>query len=131
MMAPGYFYTVLPFLKKFYKNDELVDMMKMHSQFFNTNAFTGPFIIGMDLAIEEHQGYKAKETIAGIKTGLMGPLAGVGDTIFGVIIPTICGSIGAYMGLKGNALGAIIWLLVNIFILFARFAILPMGYYQG
>lgn len=61
----------------------------------------------------------------------MGPLAGVGDTIFGVIIPTICGSIGAYMGLKGNALGAIIWLLVNIFILFARFAILPMGYYQG
>lgn len=81
MMAPGYFYTVLPFLKRFYQDDELVDMMKMHSQFFNTNAFTGPFIIGMDLAIEEHQGYKAKETVAGIKTGLMGPLAGVGDTI--------------------------------------------------
>ncbi|KRL63538.1 phosphoenolpyruvate-dependent sugar phosphotransferase system EIID [Lactobacillus psittaci DSM 15354] len=131
MMAPGYLYTVLPFLKRFYQNDELVDMMKMHSQFFNTNAFTGPFIIGMDLAIEAHQGSKAKDTVAGIKTGLMGPLAGVGDTIFGVIIPTICGSIGAYMGLKGNALGAIIWLLVNIFVLFARFAILPMGYYQG
>lgn len=49
MMAPGYFYTVLPFLRRFYpQDDELVEMMQMHNQFFNTNAFTGPFIIGMD-----------------------------------------------------------------------------------
>jgi Phosphotransferase system, mannose/fructose/N-acetylgalactosamine-specific component IID len=80
-MAPGYFYTVLPFLKRWYKDEELVEMMQMQSQFFNVNAFDGNFIIGMDLAIEEKQGSKAKETIAGLKTGLMGPLAGVGDTI--------------------------------------------------
>src|SRR5699024_11674039 len=87
MMAPGFFYTVLPFLKRWYKDEELVEMKQMQSQFFNVNAFDGNFIIGMDLAIEEKQGSKAKETIAGLKTGLMGPLAGVGDTIFGAIIP--------------------------------------------
>ena len=55
----------------------------------------------------------------------------VGDTIFGVILPTIFGSIGAYMGLHGNPIGAIIWLLVNFAVLFLRFSLLPLGYSQG
>lgn len=131
MMAPGYFYAVLPFLKRWYKDDELVEMMQMQSQFFNVNAYDGNFIIGVDLAIEESQGIKSKDTVAGIKTGLMGPLAGIGDTIFGAIIPTICGSIGAYMGLRGNPIGSILWIIVDLIILFLRFSFLPMGYYQG
>ena len=131
MMAPGYFFTVLPFLRRWYQDDELVEMMQMQSQFFNVNAFVGSFIIGMDLAIEEKQGSRAKDTVAGIKTGLMGPLAGVGDMIFSAIIPTICGSIGAYMGLKGNPLGALIWIIVNLIVLFTRFNFLNWGYYQG
>lgn len=61
MMAPGYFYTVLPFLKRWYKDEELVEMMQMQSQFFNVNAFDGNFIIGMDLAIEEKQEVKLKK----------------------------------------------------------------------
>ena len=130
MMAPGYFYSVLPFLKRWYKDDELVEMMQMQSQFFNVNAFDGNFIIGMDLAIEEKQGSKAKDTIAGLKTGLMGPLAGVGDTIFGAIIPTLCGSIGAYMGLRGNPFGAILWIIVNLIVIFTRFGFLNLGYTQ-
>ncbi|WP_201726462.1 PTS system mannose/fructose/sorbose family transporter subunit IID, partial [Lactobacillus helveticus] len=39
--------------------------------------------------------------------------------------------IGAYMGLRGNPLGSILWILVDIIILFLRFSFLPMGYYQG
>lgn len=80
MMAPGYFYAVLPFLKRWYKDDELVEMMQMQTQFFNVNAYVGNFITGVDLALEESQGIKSKDTVAGIKTGLMGPLAGIGDT---------------------------------------------------
>ncbi|GEO46386.1 MULTISPECIES: PTS system mannose/fructose/sorbose family transporter subunit IID [Companilactobacillus] len=132
MMSTGYLYTMLPTLKKLYsKDNDRVEMMKMHNQFFNTNAYVGGFIIGMDMAIEEKEGIKAKDTIAGLKTGLMGPFAGVGDTIFGVILPTIFGSIGAYMGLHGNPIGAIIWLLVNFAVLFLRFSLLPLGYSQG
>ena len=132
MMSTGYLYTMLPTLKKLYKNDQdIIEMMKMHNQFFNTNAYVGGFIVGMDMAIEEKKGRKAEDTVAGLKTGLMGPFAGVGDTIVGVILPTIFGSIGAYMGLKGNPTGAILWLLVNFAILILRFFLLPLGYSQG
>ncbi|WP_125712703.1 PTS system mannose/fructose/sorbose family transporter subunit IID [Companilactobacillus kedongensis] len=132
MMSTGYLYTMLPTLKKLYPDDDdLIEMMKTHNQFFNTNAYVGGFIVGMDMAIEEKEGTKAKDTVAGLKTGLMGPFAGVGDTIVGVILPTIFGSIGAYMGLKGNPIGAIIWLLVNFAVLFLRFTLLPLGYAQG
>lgn len=132
MMSTGYLYTMLPTIKKLYPDaDDRKAMMKMHNQFFNTNAYVGGFIVGMDMAIEEKEGRKAENTIAGLKTGLMGPIAGIGDTIFGVILPTIFGSIGAYMGLKGNPIGAIIWLLVNFMVLFLRFGLLPMGYSQG
>lgn len=132
MMSTGYLFTMLPTLKKLYKNDQdLIEMMKMHNQFFNTNAYVGGFIVGMDMAIEEKQGRKAEDTVAGLKAGLMGPFAGVGDTIVGVILPTIFGSIGAYMGLKGNPTGAILWLLVNFAVLILRFFLLPLGYSQG
>lgn len=132
MMSTGYLYTMLPTIKKLYPDPEdRKAMMTMHNQFFNTNAYVGGFIVGMDMAIEEQKGRKAEDTIAGLKTGLMGPFAGVGDTIFGVILPTIFGSIGAYMGLKGNPIGAIIWLLVNFTVLFLRFSLLPLGYSQG
>ena len=40
-----------------------------------------PFVIGADLAIEESQGVNSLPTVTGIKTSLMGPLAGIGDTL--------------------------------------------------
>ena len=132
MMSTGYLYTMLPTIQKLYpEKEDRVAMMKLHNQFFNTNAYVGGFIVGMDMAIEEKEGRKAEEAIAGLKAGLMGSFAGVGDTIFGVILPTIFGSIASYMGLKGNPIGAIIWLIANFVVLFLRFALLPMGYSQG
>ena len=41
--------------------------------------------MGIDVAIEEQDGHKAKETIIALKTALMGSLAGVGDSLFHVI----------------------------------------------
>ncbi|MDO1604939.1 PTS system mannose/fructose/sorbose family transporter subunit IID [Lactobacillus sp. YT155] len=131
MMSTGFLYAVLPTLQKLYKDQELVDMMNVHNQFFNTNPFVGPLIVGMDIAIEEKEGSKAKETVAGLKTGLMGPFAGIGDTLFGVILPTILGSIGAYMALKGNVTGAVLWILVNFAVIFIRYPLLRLGYQQG
>lgn len=123
MMSTGYLYTMLPFLEKKYgdNKDELKEMLETHNQFFNCNPMMGHFIVGIDLAIEEQEGFESREVITGIKTGLMGPFAGVGDTIFGVLIPTVLGSIAAYMGQKGNVTGVIIWLLVNIAVCIARF----------
>lgn len=133
MQGSGYLYSMLPFLKEKYKDnpEELKEMLRTHAQFFNTTPHMGGFIIGMDLAAEEAEGIEAKDTVASIKTGLMGSFAGVGDTIFGVLFPTIFGSVASYLALKGNAIGVVIWLLVNIAILIFRHFTVGIGYRQG
>lgn len=55
-------------------------------------------------------GNKDKEIVQNIKTSLMGPLSGVGDTIFWVLVPTIIGSIAGYMALENNPTGVIAWI---------------------
>jgi len=133
MMSSGYLYGTLPVLKKFYGNDEshLQDMMRTHNQFFNTNAIFGNLIMGIDVAIEEEDGYKAKDTIIALKTALMGSLAGVGDSLFHVIWGTIFGSIAGTLAQSGSIVGCVIWVIANIVLLFGRAALLPLGYKQG
>ena len=131
-MGVGYLWAMLPIIQKLYKNPEdQKEMMKTHLQFFNTTPHMGGFILGIDAATEDSEGIKAKETVKGLKTGLMGPFAGVGDTLFGVLFPTIFGSIAAYMGSEGNITGAIIWMLVNLAILIFRMFSVSIGYREG
>ena len=54
--------------------------MRTHNQFFNINAIFGNLIMGIDVAIEEEDGYKAKDTIIALKTAFKVGffLAGVG-----------------------------------------------------
>ena len=132
MMGIGYLYAMLPILRKLYKmSDDLKEMMKNHMQFFNTTPHMGGLILGIDIATEESGGKDVKEAVNGIKTGLMGPFAGVGDTIFGVLLPTIFGSIAAYMGQNGNVTGVIIWLIVNLAVLLLRYLSTGIGYKEG
>ena len=133
MMGGGYLYAMLPVLKKFYgeNRSEYQEMMETESQFFNTTPHMGGLILGMDIATQEAEKYQSKETVASLKTGLMGSLAGVGDTIFGVLFPTIFGSVASYLALGGNAIGVIIWLLVNIAIVVFRYYSVTIGYKQG
>lgn len=131
-MGVGYLWAMLPIIRKLYKDPaDQKEMMKTHVQFFNTTPHMGGFILGIDAATEEHEGMKAKEAVKGLKTGLMGPFAGVGDTLFGVLFPTIFGSIAAYMGQEGNMIGALIWLLVNLAILTFRTFSAGIGYREG
>lgn len=133
MMSSGYLAAVLPALKKFYGDDPetLKQMMEIENQFFNTNADFGNLIIGIDLAIQQEEGIKAKETVANIKTALMGSLAGVGDALFHVIWGTVFGSLAATMALQGSAVGIIIWIVANILRQIARIYFAPLGFSQG
>ena len=76
MQASGYLYMLLPQLRKMYGDGtpELKEMMKLHTQFFNTSPFFHTIITGFDLALEEKDGVKSKDAVNGIKTGLMGHL---------------------------------------------------------
>ena len=132
MMSSGYLYAILPILKKLYtKNNKLKDMAKTHNQFFNTNAIFGNLIMGIDIAIEEKEGYKAKDTVTALKTALMGSFAGVGDSLFHVIWGTIFGSVAGTLAQQGSVVGCILWIVANIALLFCRAALLPLGYKQG
>lgn len=133
MMSSGYLYGILPALKKFYGDDDeqMKDMLHTHNQFFNTNAIFGNLIMGIDIAIEEKDGYQAKDTVVALKTALMGSLAGVGDSLFHVIWGTIFGSIAGTLAQKGSTAGCVIWIIANIVLLFGRAALLPLGYKQG
>lgn len=134
MQGSGYCYSMMPALKEIYKDDPdaMQEAVKNHLQFFNTAPNTANIILGVNMAVEQTVKQDGKDAIASIKTGLMGPLAGVGDSLFGVIIDTIFGSIAAYMALEGNPLGCIIWLLAcGVGVTMVRYAFLEVGYKQG
>lgn len=133
MMNVAYVHAILPAMIKMYGDDSdvLRDMLQMEMQFYNTSPFLSAIITGMDLSLQNESGTKSKEAVAAIKTGLMGPFAAVGDSLFGAVIPTILGSLAAYMGMKGNPIGVIIWLLCAVVILGLRYFELPIAYREG
>ena len=134
MMGSGYCYSIMPALKEIYKDDPdaLQQAVKNHLQFFNSTPHMVNLILGVNLAIEEELKSDGKDVVTSVKTGLMGPLAGVGDSIFGVIWGTVMGAIAGNMGLQGNIFGALLWVLGNIvLILPIRYFLFELGYREG
>ncbi|MFC6295161.1 PTS system mannose/fructose/sorbose family transporter subunit IID [Lactiplantibacillus daoliensis] len=132
MQGLGYYYSVYPLIKQIYgKTDVAAEAAINELQFFNTNNSMAPIILGVDSAIQEKQGIAAKDTVAGLKTGMMGPFAGIGDTLFAVIPNTIIGSIASYMALKGNPIGLILWIAYGFLRLGIMRSFFGMGYREG
>ena len=82
-------------LKKLYKDDEEAykEALKRHLQFYNSEGTLGALIHGVTLSMEEQKAMGNEipgEVITGLKTGLMGPIAGIGDTIVpGTVKPIV------------------------------------------
>ncbi|GGI42599.1 PTS system mannose/fructose/sorbose family transporter subunit IID [Mammaliicoccus stepanovicii] len=133
MQGSGYLYVMLPQLRKIYGDDtpELKEMMKTHAQFFNTSNFFNTIVTGIDIAMEEKEQIKSKESVSGIKLGLMGPFAAVGDSIFAALIPSIFGALAANMAINGNPIGAFIWLAAQIAIMVFRWKQVEFAYKEG
>lgn len=92
--APNFCAALLPCLRKIYANDPegLREAMVRHMEFFNTEADFGACIPGITLAMEEQKKLGAPitgESITAVKTGLMGPFAGIGDAGWGIFQPLI------------------------------------------
>lgn len=129
----GYASSMIPALKEIYKDDPegLHKAVNNHMQFFNSNATTAPLIIGATLAMEEELKGEATEAVAGLKTGLMGALAGIGDTLFNVLPATIFGAIASYMALDGNPIGVIIFVAYFILKNIIAYNFMTIGYKEG
>lgn len=98
MQALGFCFSMVPAIRRLYpeNSEERKQAIKRHLEFFNTQPFVAAPILGVTLAMEEQRANGAEiddAAINGIKVGLMGPLAGVGDPIFwGTVRPVFCGS---------------------------------------
>lgn len=113
MQNGGWAYAMIPAIKKLYKSKEdRAAALKRHLEFFNTHPYVASPIIGVTLALEEERanGAPVDDTaIQGVKVGMMGPLAGIGDPVFWFTVRPILGALAASLALTGNILGPIIF----------------------
>jgi PTS system mannose-specific IID component len=104
---------MIPAIKALYKDkEEQAAALKRHLEFYNTQPFVSAPIIGVTLALEEERanGMQVEDqTIQGVKVGMMGPLAGVGDPVFWFTIRPILGALGASMAMGGSIVGPLLF----------------------
>ncbi|MBV6528655.1 PTS system mannose/fructose/sorbose family transporter subunit IID, partial [Ursidibacter maritimus] len=108
------------------------DAIKRHLEFFNTQPFVAAPVLGVTIAMEEERA-NGKEiddaAINGIKVGLMGPLAGVGDPIYWGTARPVFAALGAGLAINGNILGPILFfVLFNLVRLATRYFGVTYGY---
>lgn len=126
--------SLSPVLKELYKDDpakyaERLD--KHHSEFFNTEPQSGTVIHGIVVALEEQVARGDQidtSVIDAVKTGMMGPLAGIGDSMVCALLNSLLLGIGISMALDGNILGPIFFFLSYTIIITALSWIL---FYKG
>lgn len=115
MQNGGWAFSMIPAIKKLYKTkEERSAALKRHLGFFNTHPYIASPILGVTLALEEERANGAPVddvAIQGVKVGMMGPLAGVGDPVFWFTVRPMLGALGASLAMGGNILGPIIFFL--------------------
>lgn len=115
MQNGGWCYSMIPAIKKLYTNKEdQIAALKRHMEFYNTHPYVSAPVIGVTLALEEERANGAEvndQAIQGVKVGMMGPLAGVGDPVFWFTLRPILGALGASLALGGNIVGPLIFFL--------------------
>lgn len=133
----GFAVSMIPVIKKLYPNDkqEQIKALKRHSAFYNTEPQIGAVVNGIACGMEEERANGAQvddEVINGIKLGLMGPLAGIGDAMVpGMLIPLLL-SIAIGLSDGGNPLGPIFYIVTYIpLITFVSYYVFIKGYRLG
>ncbi|EPB0482269.1 PTS mannose transporter subunit IID [Providencia stuartii] len=137
MQALGFCYSMVPVIRRLYpeNNDERKQAIKRHLEFFNTHPYVAAPVLGVTMAMEEQRANGADiddGAINGIKVGLMGPLAGVGDPIFWGTVRPVFAALGAGIAMTGNLLGPILFfVLFNLVRLLTLYYGVAYGYKKG
>lgn len=115
IQGPSWAFSYIPFAKKFYKDDPegRRRLLVRHSMFYNTEPQTGQLINGIVASLEEQiaMGKPVSEEMpVNIKATLMGPLAGIGDSIIqGIIVPILL-SIAMSLAKGGSVIGPLFYI---------------------
>lgn len=135
--AVGYMYTLLPVINRYYKTDkERAEALVRHTTWYNATMHMSNLIVGISAAMEkanaESDGNFDPNSITAVKTSLMGPISGIGDSLFWGILRVIAAGIGISLASTGSPLGAIVFLvLYNIPAILVHYYMLHMGYSLG
>lgn len=133
----GYGFAMVPILEKLYKDkpEEKAEALQRHLEFFNTTPHVSTLILGISSAMEEQNSTQEDfdtSSINNVKVGLMGPLAGIGDSLLWGTLRIIATGIGTSLALQGNILGPILFLLIfNIPHIILRYICMMGGYKLG
>lgn len=129
-------YCFNPVLEELYKDaskEERVHALQRHLEYFNTHPLAIPFILGISAALEEKTTEDQKESVVAIKTSLMGPFAGLGDSMLNLTWYPIAGSIGASMCVSnGSFVGPLVmFIMINALYWPIKYFGLHWGYTKG
>ena len=117
MEANGFTITMAPAIESIYKDDMegKREAYLRHQNFFNTHAVPFSFIAGLAYAMEKEHKEKNSidgQTIESIKAALMGPTAGMFDSLFFNCLRIIAAGIGIGLCAEGSILGTLIFILL-------------------
>ena len=137
MHAIGFIWTLLPALKRYYKegSEEYTEALVRHTMFYNITQNVGTFCLGLAAAMEKENAEDPnfdERSITAIKTALMGPMSGIGDAIFWGVLRVIAASVGISLAAQGSWLGPIMFLLIyNVPSILCRWYLTYAGFTLG
>ncbi|WP_455139068.1 PTS system mannose/fructose/sorbose family transporter subunit IID [Thermophilibacter sp.] len=133
----AYSFSMTPVIKKLYEpgSDKQRRAYERSLDFMAVTPQLSTFLMGIDAAMEEEEAASDDfdgQAIASVKTSLMGPLAGIGDSLIASTWRIIATSIAIGFSQQGSVLGPILLLLIfNIPAFVIRWFGLKFGYQYG
>lgn len=136
MQSMGFCVSMIPTIKRLYsRKEDQAAALKRHLEFFNTQPWVGSAIMGVTAAMEQERANCADiddAAISGVKVGLMGPLAGVGDPIFWGTLRPVLAALGAGLAISGSLLGPLLFFIgINLCRALTRWYGFKYGYQKG
>ncbi|WGE69074.1 PTS mannose transporter subunit IID [Actinobacillus equuli subsp. haemolyticus] len=136
MQSMGFCVSMIPTIKRLYsRKEDQAAALKRHLEFFNTQPWVGSAIMGVTAAMEQERANGADiddAAISGVKVGLMGSLAGVGDPIFWGTLRPVLAALGAGLAISGSLLGPLLFFIgINLCRALTRWYGFKYGYQKG
>ena len=124
-MNMGFLYGIAPTLDELYPDENDPEQLAHKKEayeremaFYNCTPQTSAFTLGLAASMEEQYAADREnfnpETINAVKTSLMGPLSGVGDSFFQGTVRLIAFGLGISLAQQGNVLGPILAMILSI-----------------
>ena len=135
--ASGFIFSVLPALRRYYADskEKFTDALVRHSTWYNITQNVGTFAMGLVAAMEKENSKKPDfdtQSIAALKTSLMGPMSGIGDAIFWGVVRVVAAGIAIGMASTGSLLAPIVFIvLYNVPSIICRYYMTYLGYTMG